>query len=53
MPILAGNGVEYMWACGSKGACRNLALKDKKRKENFMMSVRKCLSHEVLSVARI
>ena len=49
---IAGEGVEYMWAC-SKGAYRNLALKEKKGKENFMMSVRKCLSDEVLSVARI
>jgi hypothetical protein len=49
---IAGEGVEYMWAC-SKGAYRNLALKEKKGKENLMMSVRKCLSDEVLSVARI
>ena len=32
---IAGEGVEYMWAC-SKGAYRNLALKDKKGKENFI-----------------
>ncbi|KAI2503159.1 hypothetical protein MHU86_11262 [Fragilaria crotonensis] len=30
---LAGEGVEYMWAC-SKGAYCNLALKEKKGKEN-------------------
>jgi hypothetical protein len=31
---IAGEGVEHMWAC-SKGAYRNLALKEKKGKENF------------------
>ena len=49
---IAGEGVEYMWAC-SKGAYRNLALKEKKGKDNFMASVRKCLSAEVLTVQRI
>jgi hypothetical protein len=49
---LAGEGVEYMWAC-SKGAYRNLALKEKRGKENFNESVRYCLSEKVVSVERI
>ena len=49
---IAGEGVESMWAC-SKGAYRNLALKEKKGKENFMAGVRYCLSENVLSIERI
>jgi hypothetical protein len=49
---MAGEGVEYMWAC-SKGAYRNLTLKEKKGKENFMTGVRHCLSAQVISVQRI
>ena len=49
---IAGEGVEYMWAC-SKGAYRNLTLKEKKGKENFMGSVRYCLSEKVISIKRI
>jgi hypothetical protein len=49
---IAGEGVEYMWAC-SKGAYRNLALKEKRGKENFNESVRYCLSSKVVSVERI
>ncbi|KAI2513790.1 hypothetical protein MHU86_573 [Fragilaria crotonensis] len=49
---IAGEGVEYMWAC-SKGAYRNLALKEKKGKENFIAGVRHCLSAKVISVERI
>jgi hypothetical protein len=49
---IAGEGVEYMWAC-SKGAYRNLALKEKKGEENFIAGVRHCLSRQVISVERI
>ena len=49
---IAGEGVEYMWAC-AKGTYRNLALKEKKGKSNFMASVRTCLSAEVITGARI
>ena len=49
---IVGEGIKYMWAC-SKGAYRNPALKEKKGKENFIESVRKCLSSKVLSVERI
>ena len=50
---IAGEGLEeYMWAC-SKGAYRNLALKEKKGKENFMTGVRHCLSAQVIWIERI
>jgi hypothetical protein len=49
---IAGEGVEYMWAC-SKGAYCYLALKEKKEKENFIAGVRHCLSMQVISVERI
>ncbi|KAI2490953.1 hypothetical protein MHU86_23612 [Fragilaria crotonensis] len=49
---IAGEGIEYMWAC-SKGAYRNLTLKEKKGKENFMTGVRHCLSAQVISIDRI
>jgi hypothetical protein len=45
---IAGEGVEYMWVC-SKGAYRNLTLKEKMGKENFIAGVRNCLSAEVIS----
>jgi hypothetical protein len=32
---IAGEGVEYMWTC-SKGAYRNLTLKEKRGKENLL-----------------
>ena len=44
---IAGEGVEYMWAC-LKGHYRAMGLKDKKGKDKFMASVKKCLSDEVL-----
>ena len=49
---IAGEGVEYMWAC-SKGHYRAMALKDKKGKDKFMASVKKCLSDEVLPTPRL
>ena len=42
-----------MWAC-SKGAYRNLSLKEKKGKENFNASVGHCcLSEQLITVRRI
>ena len=49
---LAGEGVEYLWAC-AKGAYRNLTLRQKKGKDNFNASVRHCLSEEVITKVRI
>ena len=49
---LAGEGVEYLWAC-AKGAYRNLTLRQKKGKDNFKTSVRHCLSEEVITKVRI
>ena len=49
---LAGEGVEYVWAC-AKGAYRNMSLQDKKGKDNFKASVRDCLSDEVITTVRI
>ena len=48
---LAGEGIEYMWAC-SKGAYRNLSLKEKKGKENFNASVCHCLSEQIAVTVR-
>ena len=46
-PKLAGEGVEYSWGC-AKNAYHHLALREKKKKDNFLISVRKCLSRETL-----
>ena len=49
---LAGEGVEYMWAC-SKNHYRNLSLKEKKGKDKFTEAVRKCLLVDVITLMRI
>ena len=49
---LAGEGVEYMWAC-SKNHYRNLSLKEKKGKDKFTEAVRKCLSVDVITLMRM
>jgi hypothetical protein len=49
---LAGEGVEYVWAC-AKGVYRNLSLQEKKGKDNFKASIRYCLSEEVITTVRI
>ena len=50
---IAGEGVEeYMWEC-SKGAYRNLTLREKRGKEYCIAGVRHCLSAEAISVKRI
>jgi hypothetical protein len=51
-PEMAGEGVEYGWACG-KNVYRRLPLKDKKTKAKFRESVSKCLDpNEVLTIGR-
>jgi hypothetical protein len=50
---LAGEGIEYSWGC-AKNYYRNLPIKDKKSKELFKESVRKCLDNSmVLNIERI
>lgn len=49
---LAGEGVEYAWAC-SKGKYRNLSLSKKRGKTSFRKCVDYCLSEEVLSLERV
>jgi hypothetical protein len=49
---LAGEGVEYVWAC-AKGAYRNMSLQQKKGKYNFKASVCYCLSEKVITKVRI
>ena len=49
---LAGEGVEYVWAC-AKGAYRNMSLQQKRGKDFFKASVRHCLSKEVITTVRI
>ena len=49
---LAGEGVEYLWAC-AKGAYRHITLCQKKGKDNFKASVHHCLSEEVITKVRI
>ena len=49
---LAGEGVEYVWAC-AKGAYRNMSLQQKKGKDNFKASVCFCLSEEVVTKVRV
>ncbi|KAI2513328.1 hypothetical protein MHU86_1099 [Fragilaria crotonensis] len=50
---LAGEGVEYVWAC-TKGAYRNMSpLQQKRGNDNFRASVRHCLSEEVITTVRI
>lgn len=44
-PEMAGEGIEYSWGC-AKGLYRRLPIAQKKSKEKFRESVRKCLSRE-------
>ena len=48
-PETAGEGVEYHWGA-AKGMYRRLPIKEKRGKENFKRSVRKCLSEEQLTM---
>jgi hypothetical protein len=51
-PENAGEGVEYSWGC-SKAYYRNMKFEDKKGYSNFRKSVRKAISNEVLTTARV
>ena len=50
-PEMAGEGVEYNWAC-AKNVYRRLPLLEKKTKAKFRESVSKCLSTNVLTLER-
>ena len=49
---LAGEGIEYAWAC-AKNKYRSILLENKKGKENFITSVRLCTSTDVLTRERV
>jgi len=49
---LAGEGIEYSWGC-AKNFFRQQPLKDKRKKENFRNTVRKCMSEDTLSRERV
>ena len=53
MPFkIAGEGIEYAWAC-AKNKYRTILLENKKGKENFIRSVRLCTSTCVLTRERV
>jgi hypothetical protein len=45
---LAGEGIEYAWGC-AKNHYRRQPLKDKRGKENFRQTVRKCFSRDIVT----
>ena len=49
---LAGEGVEYAWGC-AKNHYRRQPLKDKRGKENFRQTVRKCFSRDILTIEQV
>jgi hypothetical protein len=49
---LAGEGVEYIWGC-AKNHYRRQPLKDKRFKENFRQTMRKCFSRDILIIERV
>jgi hypothetical protein len=49
---LAGEGIEYAWGC-AKNRYRRQPLKDKRGKDNFRRTVRKCFSREVITTERV
>jgi hypothetical protein len=49
---LAGERIEYSWGC-AKNFFRQQPLKDKRKKENFHNTVRKCMSEDTLSWERV
>ncbi len=51
-PELTGKGIEYSRGC-AKNCYRKLPISKKKRMENFMGSVRRCLSDEVITQERV
>lgn len=50
-PELAGEGIEYVWAC-SKGWYRAQALSRKKNKASFHKLVNECLGSDVITIER-
>jgi hypothetical protein len=49
---LAGEGIEYAWGC-AKNHYRRQPLKDKRGKENFRQTVRKCFSRQIITTERV
>ena len=49
---LAGEGIEYAWGC-AKNHYRRQPLKDKRGKDNFRRTVRKCFSRNVITAERV
>ena len=49
---LAGEGVEYAWGC-AKNHYQWQPLKDKRGKENFRQTVRKCFSRDIITTKRV
>jgi len=50
--LTISEGIEFSWGC-SKNCYHCLTLQEKKRKENFINSIRTCLSREVLDITQI
>jgi hypothetical protein len=48
----AGEGIKYAWAC-TKIHYQQQPLKDKRGKENFCQTVRKCFSREVVTTEQV
>ena len=48
---LAGEGIEYAWAC-SKNKYRTILLENKRGKENFINTVRSCISRDHITRER-
>ena len=49
---LAGKGIEYSWGC-AKNLYRQQPLREKRSKETFKATVRKCLSRNNLTTERV
>ena len=49
---LAGEGIEYAWGC-AKNHYRRQPPKDKRGKDNFRRTVRKCFSRQVVTTERV
>ena len=49
---LAGEGIEYAWGC-AKNHYQRQPLKDKRGKDNFRATVRKCFSRDIVTTERV
>jgi hypothetical protein len=49
---IAGEGIEYSWAC-AKNHYRQILLDKKRGKENFIKSVRECMSRDLITRQRV